>query len=260
MNVEEIKELVIRAVTEMPEDVLYRLRELPDHPFVRAILENIEIARVERRPICQDTGLLTFVLESSDMSMKEIKELRSNIIAAVREATKEGYLRPNAIERPHRNTGDNIGTGNPHLVIIPADRNRLRVIPKGGGSIAVSRFYTLRPTEDEKDVARYIVKTILEASSKGCPPYFVFAAAGGTEESSMLHAKLLMLTDLRSERSDYEEEVLRLINELGIGVMGLGVGKTALDFRIKRLAKHPAVTALAVVVSCRALRKAYMDL
>lgn len=260
MDREELKNLIKRAVTEIPEDVLFRLREMGDHPFAKAILENIRVAKEEGRPICQDTGLLTFVLESKDMGVTEIKSLRNEVLEAVKEATKDGILRPNAIERPHKNTGTNVATGHPHLIIIPSERNRLWLIPKGGGSIAVSRFYTLKPIEGEREVAKLVVKTVLEAGGKACPPYFVFAAAGGTEESSMLHAKLLMLKDLREPRTMYEEEVLKKINELGIGIMGLGEGKTALDFRITRLAKHPAVTSLSVIVSCRALRKAYLDL
>jgi fumarate hydratase subunit alpha len=231
---------------------------------LRNILENVSIARENSLPMCQDTGIVAFIVKLGD-GFPLRSGLKDILIKATRRATEEIPLRPNAVDMFNGNTGDNVGL-NGHVPILyfdlaKGDQLELLAIPKGGGSTNVSAHRMLKPGLGIRGVKEFIVEAVAEAGSLGCPPYFVGVGIGGGEDLCMNLAKKALLRPFKvrhpdSNVAEMEEELLQKINELGIGVMGLGEGPTALDLHIEMAARHPASLPVGVVLSCWALRRA----
>jgi len=228
------------------------------------ILENVNIAREKSLPMCQDTGIVAFIVKLGD-GFPLRSRLKDILIRATRRATEEIPLRPNAVDMFSGNTGDNVGL-NGHVPILyfdldKGDQLELVAIPKGGGSTNVSAHKMLKPGLGIKGVKEFIVEAVADAGSLGCPPYFVGVGIGGGEDLCMNLAKKALLRPFKvrhpdSNVAEIEEELLQKINELGIGVMGLGEGPTALDLHIEIAARHPASLPVGIVLSCWALRHA----
>jgi len=231
---------------------------------LRNILENVRIAREQSLPMCQDTGIVAFMVKLGD-GFPLRSGLKKILIRATRRATEEIPLRPNAVDMFKGNTGDNVGL-NGHVPIlyfdlVEGDRLELVAMPKGGGSTNVAAQRMLKPGLGLKGVKEFIVEAVAEAGSLGCPPYFVGVGIGGGEGMCMNLAKKALLRPFKvrnpdSNVAEMEGELLEKLNELGIGAMGLGEGPTALDLHIEMAARHPASLPVGVVLSCWALRHA----
>jgi len=228
------------------------------------ILENVDIARKNSKPMCQDTGIIAFMMKVGDGFPlgSEVKEI---LVKATRRATEEVPLRPNAVDMFKGNTRDNVGL-NGHVPIIyfdlvEGDDLELIAMPKGGGSTNIAAHRMLKPGLGMKGVKQFVIEALSNAGSLGCPPYFVGVGIGGGEDLCMKLAKEALLKPFRV-RSEYpkvaaiEAELLEKVNELGIGAMGLGEGPTALDLHVEMAARHPASLPVGVVISCWALRHA----
>jgi fumarate hydratase subunit alpha len=231
---------------------------------LRNIIQNISLARKDTKPMCQDTGIITFIVEIGDEF-----PLRSNIkkilTKATERATLEVPLRPNAVDMFQGNTGNNVGlTGIVpffYIDFIEGDQLNLTAFPKGGGSSNVANFRMIKPGLGIKGVKEFVLEAVAEAGSLGCPPYFIGVGIGGGEDLCMFLAKKALLNPFRHRSknpkiAEIEEELLEKINRLGIGVMGLGEGVTALDIHIIMAARHPASLPVGIVFSCWALRHA----
>jgi len=228
------------------------------------ILENIGMARDGSRPMCQDTGVIAFMVKLGDgfPIRSGIKEI---LVRATRRATEEVPLRPNAVDTFKGNTRDNVGL-NGYVPIIyfdlaDGDGLELVAIPKGGGSSNVAAHAMLKPGLGLKGVKQFVIDAMAKAGSLGCPPYFVGVGIGGGEDLCMILAKKALLKPFKVRNPDpkvaeMEEELLEKINELGIGAMGLGEGPSAFDLHIEMAARHPASLPVGVVISCWALRHA----
>jgi fumarate hydratase subunit alpha len=226
------------------------------------ILEDIDLARDGSKPMCQDTGIVAFMVKVGDgfPIRSKVKEI---LINATRRATEEVPLRPNAVDMFKGNTGDNVGL-NDHVPIIyidlvPGDDLEVIAMPKGGGSTNVAAHRMLKPGLGWKGIKQFVIEALSDAGSLGCPPYFVGIGIGGGEDQCMTLAKKALLKPFKSRNENpdvaaIEDELFEKINQLGIGAMGLGEGPTALDLHIKMAARHPASLPVGVVIGCWALR------
>jgi fumarate hydratase subunit alpha len=268
---DSVVELLRMAATELPEKYLRTLEEEMGKTSGEVgkaqlgnIVEDIKIARKESKPMCQDTGVVAFLLElGDDFPLRSgIKDI---LVEATKRATDEVPLRPNAVDIFEGNTGNNVGlmghVPNISFDLVPGDELTITAFPKGGGSSNIANHKMLKPGLGMKGVKEFVIESTVEAGSLGCPPYFIGVGIGGDEALSMELAKKALLKPFRERSKDpriaeIEEELLTKINQLGIGVMGLGEGITALDLHMEVAARHPASLPVGVVFSCWALRHA----
>jgi fumarate hydratase subunit alpha len=264
-------ELLRIAVTELPVEYVDAMQSSLDKmdgavgkSQLANILENVRIAREGSRPMCQDTGVVGFIVKVGDGFPLRSK-LKDILVDATRRATRKIPLRPNAVDTFKGNTGDNVGLKGHvpiiYLDMVDGDGLELVAIPKGGGSSNVANHRMLKPGLGLKGVKQFVIEALSEAGSLGCPPYFVGVGVGGGEDYCMYLAKKALLEPFGVRNpnpmiASMEEELLEKVNQLGVGAMGLGEGITALDLHIEMAARHPASLPVGVVLSCWALRHA----
>jgi len=264
-------ELLRIAATELPVEYAEEMRRLMGETEgevgksqMRSILEDVDIAREGSLPMCQDTGVVAFMVKLGD-GFPLRSDIKDVLVKATRRATDEIPLRPNAVDMYKGNTGDNVCLrGHVPIIyfdLVPGDKLELTAMPKGGGSSNVANHRMLKPGLGLKGVKQFVVEAVAQAGSLGCPPYFVGVGVGGGEDYVMKLAKEALLKPFKVRNSDpeiaaVEEELLTRLNELGIGAMGLGEGPSVLDVHVELAARHPASLPVGVVISCWALRHA----
>ncbi|HEX9913877.1 MAG TPA: fumarate hydratase [Candidatus Bathyarchaeia archaeon] len=264
-------ELLRIAATELPKEYAQEMERLMNESKgevgksqIRNILEDVEIARKGSLPMCQDTGVVAFMVKLGD-GFPLRSSLKDILVKATRRATDEIPIRPNAVDMFKGNTGDNVGLrGHVPIInieLVPGDKLELTAMPKGGGSSNVANHRMLKPGLGMKGVKQFVVEAVAQAGSLGCPPYFVGVGIGGGEDYVMKLAKEALLSPFKVRNPDpdigaIEEELLVKLNELGIGAMGLGEGPSVLDVHVEMAARHPASLPVGVVISCWALRHA----
>ncbi len=273
--VDSIVEALRLAVTNLPPDVeaaLRRALEVEDNPAARAqleaILRNVEIARRTGRPICQDTGLIHYYVEAG-VDSPILPDLQGILVEATRKATKTIPLRPNTVDPiRHVNPGDNTGRGVPiiHWEPVNGDRVRIHIVPKGGGSEAVSVLRLPPPGRGLEALPEIVIDAVLNAGAKPCPPTIVGVGIGGGADTALYIAKkAASLRKLGSRNPDpflasLENELVKAINSLGIGVMGLGGKTTVLGVHIDYAYRHPANYPVGIVFQCWATRRSLVEI
>ncbi len=263
---EKIKEACIEANHVLGEDVLEGLRrakEEEDSPLGREILdqliENARIAREERIPLCQDTGLAVFFVELGDQVTIEGGLLPEAINEGVREGYRDGFLRKSACHPfSRKNTGDNT-PAIIHYQLVAGEQLKITFCAKGGGSENMSRATMLRPADGIEGIEDFVVNRVWESQANPCPPVVVGVGIGGTIERATLLAKKSLLTPIGQENPDpelakMEKRLLKKINDLGIGPAGLGGRTTALDVHIMMEPCHIASLPVAVNLNCHSSR------
>jgi fumarate hydratase subunit alpha len=262
-------ELLRISATELPIEYVREMNKLmkstkgaTGKAQLRSILDDVSIARENRWPMCQDTGVVAFMIKLGD-KFRIRSELNEILTKATRRATEEVPIRPNAVDMLKGNTNDNTGAHVPIIYweLVPGNELEIIAMPKGGGSTNVANNRMLKPGLGMKGVKQFVIEAVAAAGSQGCPPYFVGVGIGGSEDLCMVLAKKALLKPFKVRNSDLkiaaiEEELLSKVNELGIGAMGLGEGPTALDLHIEMAARHPASLPVGIVISCWALRHA----
>ncbi|RLC72570.1 MAG: fumarate hydratase [Chloroflexi bacterium] len=263
-----VAQLCIRANYTLGEDVILALKkalEEEESPagkqVLRRLLENAEIASAEQIPLCQDTGTAVIFLELGQEVCLIGGDLNSAVLEGVRKGYVEGYLRKSIVERPFSarvNTKDNTPPVI-HIEIVPGDRLRVTVLPKGGGSENASAMGMLTPAEGRQGLINFVVQTVDRAGSNPCPPTIVGVGVGGTAEKAMFLAKKALLRRVGEPSADpevaeLERELLRRINALGIGPMGYGGRITALAVHVETMPCHIASLPVAVNLQCHAAR------
>jgi len=274
MQASDLEEIVIKllrlAVTELPQDVVIKLQKSLETETnstaksqLKAILENVKLAKEHSIPICQDTGIQIFYLTvGSHFSL--LDEIPSILERAVKRATKEIPLRPNTVNPIiKQNPGDNTGINMPWINwrITKGTDLHIMAFPKGGGSENVCKLGMLTPGQGLNGMKKFVVDSILEAGAKPCPPIILGIGIGGGADISLKLAKeaLLRPVDERHTNSsiaNLEKEMLEAINALGIGPMGLGGDTTALDVHLEFSMRHPASFPVGLAVQCWAARRA----
>ena len=261
-----IRDLCIQANTHLGEDVLAAFNkaiELEVSPTGKDILEklveNARIAREEEIPICQDTGFAVVFVELGQEVHLVGGDLKEAINEGIRQGYEEGYLRK-SICHPftRKNTGDNTPAVI-HIDVVPGDRVRLIVAPKGGGSENMSRVTMLTPAVGREGVKEFVVQRVKESGANPCPPIIVGVGIGGTFETAALLAKRALLRPLGSQNPDtelasLEVELYEEINALGIGPQGLGGRITSLAVHVAMMESHIASLPVAVNIQCHAAR------
>ena len=266
-----IVQLIKKAETELPEDVVkslekaYKIEEGVAKTQIDAILKNIELAKKSGRPMCQDTGIQTFFVEVG-IKFPEISKLKTIIENGVKKATKEIPLRPNTMNPlTNVNHKDNTGLHVPYITweFVEGDKVTITAFPKGGGSENMSKLGMLKPGVGIEGVKDFVVEEMVKAAGQPCPPTVVGVGIGGGADLSLKLGKKSLLRPVGVRNKDkeiarIEEELIKRINDSGIGPMGLGGKTTVLDVHVEIAHRHPASLPVGIAVQCWADRRAKM--
>lgn len=262
-----IKEMCIEANYELSEDVKGRIigsvqkeKSALGKQILSQLEENMEIAKTDQIPICQDTGMAVVFLKIGQDVHIEGNNLSDAINEGIRQGYVEGYLRKSVVGDPiiRENTKDNT-PGVIHYEIVPGDQIEITVAPKGFGSENMSRVCMLKPADGIEGVKNAVIETVKLAGPNACPPVVVGVGVGGTFEKCALLAKKALTRDLNTHNeisyvAELEEELLQKINTLGIGPGGLGGITTALGVNIEVYPTHIAGLPVAINMCCHVNR------
>jgi len=265
---ESVARLCIESNYYLGEDVLASLRhfrEIEPSPVGREvldqILENAEVARDRRVPLCQDTGLTVIFLELGQDLHIAGGDLNEAVAEGVRRGYVDGYLRKSMVKQPFSarvNTKDNTPPV-VHTTIVPGDRLHIIVAPKGGGSENMSQLGMLKPAEGRDGAIRFVVEAVRKAGANPCPPIIVGVGVGGSAEKAIWLAKHSLLREVGSvnpdpELAELEAELLERVNRIGIGPQGFGGLTTALAVHVETFPCHIASMPVAVNIQCHSAR------
>ena len=261
-----VRALCISAACNLEQDVADALRESLARevsPLGRDVLSqiitNFEIADKESLPMCQDTGIAVFFIEVGRGVELDGSSLEDAVNEGVRQGYKDGYLRKSVCHPLKRvNTGDNT-PAIIHTTIVEGDRVKIKIAPKGAGSENMSALKMLKPAEGVNGVKSFVLDTVRAAGGNPCPPIVVGVGIGGSFEKSAILAKKALLRPIGSRNADVEvealeAELLKSINDLGIGPMGFGGVITALAVHIETYPCHIASLPVAINIQCHAGR------
>lgn len=263
-----VSQLFQEACHYLPEDVLTSLKQAREaeesavgRDVLDRILDNAEVSANEKIPLCQDTGTAVVFLELGQDAHIAGGDLCTAINEGVRQGYTEGYLRKSIVRQPYSsrvNTKDNTPAVI-HTDIVPGDRLKITVMPKGGGAENMARLAMLSPARGRQGVIDFVVNAVDEAGSNPCPPVIVGVGIGGTAEKAVLVAKKALLRKVGepnpdAEVAELEKEILHRVNNLGIGPMGYGGRNTALAVHAEVFPTHIASLPVAVNLQCYSAR------
>jgi len=271
----EILELIRRTSSSLPADVEKRLRDSieKEEPgsaargALETIMKNIELSRANSTPICQDTGTPIFYVHYPvGWSTRKLKE---QIRAAMVEATKKSYMRPNAVDAVYdKNSGNNLGGDDfpyVHFEEVEGDDLTIELMLKGGGCENVGRQYsmpdgTLGAGRDLAGVRKVVLDAVQKAQGQGCAPGILGVSIGGDRGTGYIKSKEVLFSEMGTRNSDpklaeLEERLTKEANEMGIGPMGFGGKTTILDTKIVGLHRLPASYFVSVSYMCWAYRR-----
>jgi len=267
MITQAVKDLCIETNIVADADVLAAFKKALEREktpvareVLKTLLENARVAREERLPICQDTGMAIVFLDVGQEVHLVGGDLEQAVNEGVRQGYRDGYLRKSVVKHPvaRGTTGDNT-PAIIHTRIVPGDKVRVTVAPKGFGSENMSFVKMLTPADGLDGIKRFVVECVKKAGGNPCPPIVVGVGIGGTFEKAALMAKEA-LTRRRGEKSGQEDlaklerELLDEINRTGIGPQGLGGATTALAVHVNAFPTHIAGMPVAVNICCHASR------
>jgi fumarate hydratase subunit alpha len=274
--VKSIRDIIIHSGLNLPEDAYKALENAYENEksavskeVLRQLLENADIAKNEKKPLCQDTGLAVFFIKVGE----DLRVVGGSLRDAINEGTelgyREGYLRASTCEPFTRaNLKDKVGYNLPaiiHFDIVKGDKLYIEYAAKGGGSENVSRATVLPPAAGKKGVLEYVKEVISNAGPNPCPPLTVGVGIGGTFEKAAISSKHALFrnigsTNEDSEMAEFEKEILDELNKLGIGAMGMGGTQTVLAVHIEANPCHIASLPVSVNVQCHSSRHTHIEL
>jgi len=278
MSLDDVKEKLIKvfelfiakASSELPVDVVNALNQAYEaevspfsKSFYEAYFKNLNEAKVYRIPICQDTGSLMFFVKAGT-KFPYLNLINEAIVEATRRATRNIPLRPNAVDPfTHVNSGDNTGLYVPFIEVelVPNDdKLQVYIYPAGGGSSLPGTAKVFPPGLGLKAVKELVIETIAKYGPNACPPLIVGIGIAATAEVAALLAKKALLRTIGTrhpnpEAAKFELELKEMLNELNIGVQGVGGKTSVLEVFVEYAYRHPASLAAAVVVGCWAHRR-----
>ncbi len=264
-----VARLCIDANTNLPPDVRRAIADFQnreDWPVARTVLdkivENYQIAAGEQVPICQDTGMACVFLEIGQDVHLTGGDLREAVDEGVRRGYETGFLRKSVVADPVRrgNTGDNT-PAMLYTEIVPGERVKITVVPKGFGSENMSAIRMFKPSAGLQGIKDFILETVEAAGPNPCPPMVIGVGIGGTFDKAALLAKKALMRPLDEPNPDpfyaeLEREMLEKVNALGIGPQGFGGLTTAIGLNIETLPTHIAGMPCAINISCHVTRHA----
>ena len=252
----------------LPDDViagLERARETERSELGKQvlvdILENVDIAKNELLPLCQDTGTTVVFVELGQDVHVVGGSLTDAINKGVSQGYTEGYLRASMVEHPfssRANTKDNTPAV-VHIEVVTGDTFRIKVLPKGGGCENMSQFSVLLPSEGKEGIANFVLRTIEQSGGNPCPPLIVGVGVGGSSEYAMYLAKKGVIRSVDNpspdrETAEFESELLEKVNALGVGPQAVGGVNTALAVNIETYPTHITALPVGVNLQCHSAR------
>lgn len=269
-----VEALCLEAAYNLPQDILQSLKhaiatEASDlgKDLLLQCEENAAIAREKKIPLCQDTGVAVYFVEYGT----DVKIIDGDIYAAIQEGTRRGYssgyLRKSIVRDPifdRTNTKDNT-PAIIHLELVPGDKIKITLCPKGGGAENMSAMKMLKPLVGKQGVIDFVVDTVVSSGGNACPPVIVGVGIGGNFEKVTYLAKKALLREVGTTNPDpryqeLEQEILEKINASGVGPQGLGGTNMALAVHILTHPCHIASLPVAVNINCHAARHATVEL
>lgn len=264
--IEAVKDLCIDAACILNDNIREKIKEAKqqeESPFAKSILdqllENARIAKEDRVPLCQDTGMAVVFLRLGQDVHITGGSLYAAIDEGVRRGYSQGYLRKSVLDPLTReNTGDN-SPAVIHTEIVDGDRLEITLAPKGFGSENMSKLAMLKPSDGIEGIKAFVLDTVIEAGANPCPPIIVGIGIGGTMDKAAYIAKRSLLRRLGEKNPDpqlaqLELELLDLVNSTGIGPQGLGGKTTALAVHIEAFPTHIAGLPVAINIQCHCAR------
>lgn len=268
-----VKKLCIDANYYLGSDIKNKLVESKENEkwdiakgILDKIIVNSEIARDEKMPMCQDTGMACVFIEMGQDVHIAGGSIEDAVNEGVAQGYEEGFLRKSVVKDPL----DRVNTKNntPAVIyydIVPGDKFKITVAPKGFGSENMSQIKMLKPADGLEGVKEFILKVVKEAGPNPCPPIIVGVGIGGTFDRAAMLAKKSLIRPISEKNSNefyanLEEELLEKINALGIGPQGFGGKTTALSVNIETYPTHIAGLPVAVNINCHATRHAEVEL
>lgn len=262
-----IKEMCIEANHYLSPDMDRMMKKAKEEEkseigkkVLNQLQENLQIADKEVIPICQDTGMAVIFLEVGQEVHFQGGSLEDVVNEGVRQGYEEGYLRKSVVKDPiqRENTKDNT-PAIIHYSIVPGDKVKITVAPKGFGSENMSRVFMLKPADGIEGVKDAILTAVKDAGPNACPPMVVGVGIGGTFEKCALMAKQALTRNVEEHSEipyvkELEIEMLEKINGLGIGPGGLGGTTTALAVNINTYPTHIAGLPVAINICCHVNR------
>ncbi len=274
--VDAVKNIILHCGTDLPQDTYDALKEAMENEkspvakeVIRQILENADIAKDEKRPLCQDTGLAVFFVKVGEDVKIKGGLLKDAINEGTAKGYEEGYLRASTCEPFSRaNLKDTVGYNLPaiiHFDLVEGDKIDIEYAAKGGGSENVSRAKVFPPAAGKEGVIEFVKEVISDAGGNPCPPITVGVGIGGTFEKACISSKHALFRDIGSvnpdpEMAELEQIMLDEINKLGIGAMGMGGTKTALAVHIEANPCHIASLPVSVNVQCHSSRHTHITI
>ncbi|MDR7867566.1 MAG: fumarate hydratase [Sporomusaceae bacterium] len=269
-----VAKLAVDANYYLAEDIFSALengQKTEESPLGREIfgqlVTNACIARDQAMPICQDTGMAVVFMELGQNVRIVGGDLEAAVNAGVAKGYTEGYLRKSVVDDPvfvRKNTGDNT-PAILHIAIVPGDKVKITLAPKGFGSENMSALKMFPPSAGVAGIKKFAVDTVSAAGSNPCPPIVIGMGIGGTMEKAALLAKKALIRPIsqRSANPEYaklEAEILELVNKTGVGPQGLGGTVTALAVNIEYFPTHIAGMPVAININCHATRHAEIEI
>lgn len=264
---DKVAELCVEANHFLGEDLKNCIDKMASEetwPVAKGVLEdineNIRIAEEGVFPLCQDTGMACVFMEIGQDVHLTGGDIHDAVNEGVRRGYRQGFLRKSIVKDPLRriNTNDNT-PAYINTEIVPGDKIKIIVAPKGFGSENMSKIAMLPPSAGEEGVKNFIVEACENAGANPCPPIVVGVGIGGTFDKAALMAKKALLIPIDKQNDDQyyakmEEELLERINSLGIGPQGFGGKTTALSVKIICAPTHIAGLPVAVNINCHVSR------
>jgi len=267
-----VAELCLEANFVLRSDVLSQLKAAlaketnkRAKDILKAIIDNARIARVDKLAICQDTGLPVVFVELGQ-DLKVAGDLKSAINQGVEAGYKKGHLRNSVVYDPLKRGRVGHSPVIIHIDIVKGSKLKIALLPKGFGCENKTQLTMFNPTAGITQIKRFIIEAVKSAGADACPPYIVGVGIGGTADYASLLAKKALLRPFKhytlhiTHYTKLERQLLREINKLNIGPMGLGGKSTALAVNIETHPTHIAGLPVAVNISCHALRSAAKSL
>lgn len=278
INVSEVTKTVSKLCMDscyyLPEELLAKFKSAvaeEESPLGREILgtiiENAELAKRKAVPICQDTGLTVVFMEIGQDVHFVGGDLYTAIHVGVADGYVNGYLRKSSVDDPlfvRKNTNDNT-PAIIHTTIVPGDKVKVIVCPKGCGSENMGAMKMLKPADGVEGVIKFVVDTVRSAGPNPCPPVTVGVGIGGNMEKAALLAKYSLTRKVgehnaNPQYAELEEKLLELVNKTGVGPSGLGGSTTAVAVNIEYAPTHIGGLPVAVNLNCHAARRAEAEI
>ena len=272
VNTKEISKAVEKLLVEanyfLPDSLANRIKAFHDketNTLAKSVLskltENLDAAKELNVPICQDTGMAVIFLEIGQQVFLEGDLLEDAVNEGTANAYIGGYMRKSIVKDPlfdRKNTNDNTPAVI-HTKIVPGDKIKITVAPKGFGSENMSRIKMFNPSAEKKDIVDFVTETVKIAGGNPCPPVVVGVGLGGTFEYAAFLAKKALTRDVDVRNPDdkyaqLENEMLEAVNRLNVGPQGFGGKTTALAVNIETFPTHIAGLPCAVNIGCHVTR------